>query len=100
MTSHGSRKQSCRCARQAEQKLAKGRRHLQEKELRRQGRLVAETGAWNQAQLIRNYVAHLQAKLVSADNEGTTPVELEHWLLWAIEIAEKLDPPRSRLTFS
>lgn len=53
--------------------------------------LLAEAGAWRNAEVIRSYVAHLRAV-----GQNITPA-LADWLIWADGVANKLDPTTSRL---
>lgn len=55
--------------------------------------LVAEATAWNQAQQIRAYVAHLQA-LAEGIPENH---DRQKWLAWAKLVADRMDPSKGRL---
>lgn len=62
-------------------------------ENRRIDQLVAEAGTWRQAELVRAYVANLQALAAGAPVSD----DLQTWLEWAAGAADRLDPSKGRL---
>jgi hypothetical protein len=65
-------------------------------ERRRRDALLAEAARWNQAHLLRNYVAHIRAAAGPDSSRSTTTT----WAGWALLVASDLDPTPSRLTNS
>jgi hypothetical protein len=68
---------------------------IRAQEIERERALVSEAAAWGEAQLIRDYTAHLGVVATTS----CTPIrpELQEWMTWAASVAEKLDPTSNRL---
>lgn len=73
--------------REAEAELRRWKREERESREREAAQaLLAEVNAWNNARLIRGYVADMK------DVESTSP----EWVNWALSIADKLDPSKKK----
>jgi hypothetical protein len=66
-----------------------------EAEKRRQESLIAEAGAWAQAEAIRAYSANIM-KTANVDNVPIND-ELRDWLAWSADVADQLDPTKKRI---
>jgi hypothetical protein len=75
--------------REAEAELRRWKREERERCDREAAQgLLTDVNAWNNARLIRGYVAAMK------DVESTSP----EWINWALSIADKLDPSKKKLT--
>ena len=54
--------------------------------------LVSEAQAWKQSQLIREYIEAVRAKAIENHVEITPEGELDQWIKWAKQQADRLDP--------
>ncbi len=72
---------------------AERERALAEERTRRR-RLSVEASRWTKSRRIRNYVAHIQT---TARERGASEPSLDHWTVWALNVASELDPTEKRL---
>jgi hypothetical protein len=63
-----------------------------EEEKKRLQNLISEAQSWKQGQLIREYVAAVRAKAIEKKIEITPGGEIDRWITWANQQADRLDP--------
>ena len=71
---------------------------IKAEERAREAQLVAESSAWQQAETIRAYVAHLTSTFDSG--VASAAPELRQWVAWATGVADRMDPTTRRRTAS
>jgi len=75
---------------QARRRAEKERRREEEK--KRIQNLISEAQSWKQSQLVREYVSAVRAKAIEKNGEIQPGSELDQWLIWANQLADRLDP--------
>jgi hypothetical protein len=82
--------------RQAEAARQQESARLAEELRRRKLQLVSEATAWQQAQLVREYLNHIESSLSKVGQNFVDP-RLVAWHTWARGVADELDPTAHRL---
>ncbi len=83
--------------RQENERLELARRRVEEEKRREEEKkrlqnLVSEAQSWKQSQLIREYVAAVRAKVIERNIEIVPGGEIDQWITWANQQADRLDP--------
>ncbi len=63
-----------------------------EEEKKRLQDLISEAQSWKQGQLIREYAAAVRAKAIEKNIEIIPGGEIDQWITWANQQADRLDP--------
>lgn len=85
-----------RARREEEEKKRKEVERLAEEERARRVALVAEAENWQRADLLRRYVASLDAR-VDAGGQPAKADEYQRWRAWALQVAQALDASLDRV---
>lgn len=76
--------------RQRQERLERERLRLEEEN--RIKRLDDEISAWNKSRLIRSYINALKKAIFEANGEIQVDGDIEKWILWAKDYANRIDP--------
>lgn len=63
-----------------------------EEEKKRIQTLVSEAQSWKQSQLIREYIQAVRAKALEKFGQISAGSEIDQWLKWALQQADRFDP--------
>jgi len=92
-----SRARDLEWKRREEERLEQIRRQAEEEKRREEEKkrvqdLISEAQSWKQSQLIREYIEAVRAKAIEKTGEVPLGSELDRWISWANQLAERLDP--------
>lgn len=79
------------------ERLELARRRIEEEQKREEEKkqiqaLISEAQAWKHSQQIREYVTAVRSMAIEKHGEVTPGSELDKWIAWAKQLADRLDP--------
>lgn len=90
-----SERQEAAKRREEEERIREEARRREEAERVKREALLNEARGWQSSQLLRTYVAHLDARRTAG---GVASQDFDAWRVWALDVADSLDKSSARVS--